>query len=91
MAEIEMERKPRNNAWIWVAAAVLVAVIAIGAYLLYERGALGYESAPAAEQPGAGETYDARPAPDQPYVEQPFGTPGDTLDADRTPDGTTRR
>jgi hypothetical protein len=91
MAEIEMERKPRNNTWIWIAAAVLVAVIAIGAYLFYERGATGYESAPAAEQPGAAETYDAPPAPDRPYVEQPYGTPGDTLGTTRTPEGTTPR
>jgi hypothetical protein len=89
MAEIEMERKPRSNTWLWVAAALLVLVIAVGAYLLYERGATGYESAPAAEQTGVTQPYDARPAPDQPYVEQPYGTRGDTLDPMRTPAGTT--
>jgi hypothetical protein len=83
MTEIEMERKPRRNTWIWIAAALLVVVIAVGAYLLYERGATGYEVAPAAERPGATEPYVERPAPDQPYVE-PGEQPG-TRDPVRTP------
>jgi hypothetical protein len=89
MAEIEMERKPRRNTWIWIAAALLVAVIAVGAYLLYERGATGYEVAPAAERPGEEAPYVEQPAPDQPYVEPP-GTQRDTLDPMRTPEGAPR-
>lgn len=70
MAEIEMERRRRNNAWIWVAALVLVAVLAVGAWFLFARGTTGYDTAPAAER-----TEEAQ--------QQPYGTqaaPGDTAD-----------
>lgn len=79
MAEIEMERKPRNNTWIWVAALLLVVVLAVGAWFLFARGTTGYETSPGAErtpevqeQPYGSPTApgDAAPAPARPE-EQP--------------------
>jgi hypothetical protein len=77
VAEIEMERKPRSNVWIWVAALVLVAVLAVGAWFLFARGTTGYETAPAAERteqvqpqgyetPGAPGLGDPAPTPVRP-------------------------
>lgn len=69
MAEIEMERRPRRSPWMWIVAAVLVLVLAVGAWLLFARGTTGYNVAPAANGP---ETT-------RPMVEQvpPEGEPGE--------------
>jgi hypothetical protein len=64
MTEIEMERKPRRNTWVWVAVALLVVVLAVGAYLLFARGTMGADAAPTAERPGVTEPYGTQPAPD---------------------------
>lgn len=90
MAEIEMERKPRRNTWVWIAAALLVVVIAVGAYLLFARGATGYEVAPTAERPGATEPYVEQPTADEQYGDRPFGERPDTLDPLETPEETRR-
>jgi flagellar basal body-associated protein FliL len=50
MAEIEMEPKRRSNAWIWIAAIVLVALLAVGAWFLFARGDTRYDTTPAAER-----------------------------------------
>jgi hypothetical protein len=80
MAEIEMERKPSRGPWLWIAAAVLVLVLAVGAYFLLEGRATGADTAPAAERPGTTQPY-VEPA-EEPYVERP-----DTLE---TPEETRR-
>lgn len=74
MAEIEMERRSRNNAWIWVAALILVAVLAVGAWFLFARGTTGYDTTPAAErtEPNA-------------VQEQPYGSPTAPGDAAPAP------
>ncbi len=69
MPDIEMEREPRRNTWVWIAVALLVILIAVGAWLLLAPGAPGYEVQPAAEQPGVAGPY----GPD-PYVERPGAT-----------------
>jgi hypothetical protein len=93
MAEIEMERKSRRKVWMWVAAAVLVAIIAVGAWFLLAGDTTRFDTAPAAEQPGVTERYEETPGADpygaRPGETDPYGQPG-TADPLETPEETRR-
>jgi hypothetical protein len=102
MAEIEMERKNGRNPWLWIAAAALVVVLAVGAWFLLGQDATGYETDPAAEQPGVTEPYGADPygADPDPYGTDPYGADPTRPDAgtadpypgqDGTPDDSERQ
>jgi hypothetical protein len=69
MAEIEMERRPRRNAWIWVAAAVLILVLAVGAWLLFARGTSYDPLSPAADRTETTAPYEEPAEPYRPPVE----------------------
>jgi len=75
MADIEMERRRKNNTWMWIVAAVLVVVIAVGAWLLFANGTTAFNGSPAADTPGATQPYDdPATAPDR----QPTTVPEDS-------------
>jgi hypothetical protein len=73
MAEIEMERRPRRTPWIWLGIALLVIVLAVGAWFLWARGTTGVGTSPAAERPPVEDPI-TPPATD-PYWDQPVGAP----------------
>jgi hypothetical protein len=75
MAEIEMERKQRSNVWLWVAAAVLIAALAVGAWLLFAGRTTGNEATtPAAERTEQTQTQGYE-SPAAPGVGDPAPTP----------------
>lgn len=71
MAEIEMQRRKRNNTWMWVLAAVVVIALGIGAWYLFANEGGTVDAEPAAETRGVD------PATEQSfeYTEPP---PGET-------------
>jgi hypothetical protein len=82
MAEIQMERKPRRPVWIWVVAALAVVVIAVGAWLYFANGA-AFDTAPAAERPGAAEPAQEQSYRyDEPATRDPLPTPEPTRRTD---------
>ena len=50
MAEIEIERRPRRSPWTWVALLLVLAAVAVGAWLVFDGGVEGGDAAPAAER-----------------------------------------
>jgi hypothetical protein len=94
MAEIEMERKPRRNVWVWVAAAVLVVVLAVGAWYLFAGDAAQFDTTPTAERPGATEPYETVPGEDpygqRPGVTDPYAEDREARDPLETPEETRR-
>ena len=56
MAEIEMERRPKRGATKWIVLLLVIAAVAVAAWVLFGAGgALGMGSEPAAETPAATE------------------------------------
>lgn len=70
MAEIEIERRPRRNGWTWFALLLVLAGVAIGAWLIFGNG--------------IDTSADARPAAETTSEEQ-FTEPVAPLDEPREP------
>lgn len=81
MAEIDIERRPRKNTWTWIALALVLIGVAIGAWLVFGTDDVTVRTDPATETAPA--PFDAPVAPpDQsldPVVPQ-------TEDADAAPE-----
>lgn len=60
MAEIEIERRPRRNGWKWVILVVVIAALAVAAWLVLQGDVFPGTSSPAAEE--TSETYTAPPS-----------------------------
>lgn len=55
MAEIEIERRPRRNGWTWFALLLVLAGVAIGAWLVFGNGVDTRADAPPAAETTTGE------------------------------------
>lgn len=68
MAEIEIERRPRRSGWTWIALLLVLAGVAIGAWLVFGGGIdTSPDARPAAETMAP---EDTRPEPVAP-LERP--------------------
>lgn len=94
MAEIEIERRPRRTGWTWFALILVLAAVAVGAWLVFNGGVEGGDAAPAAEQ--APEVIEPLERPAQPYQPEATGavpeegaggttSPDEPVSSDATP------
>lgn len=87
MAEIEIERRPQRTGWKWLALLLLIAAVAVGAWLAFNNGGLMDGNSPPAAEETTG-TPTPMSEPDRPLERGPTTDPegSDGIDESTVPE-----
>ena len=73
MAEIEIERRPRRNPWTWIALILVLAAVAVGAWMVFGGGNVESGSGMPANEIQVEEPVIEPATPVEPETETPAG------------------